>query len=303
MPLPDAAVAYDRAASSLSATTVLAARRLWRQLGFGDFDEAWRTIGPQFVSLLTASQVAVGRAAAAYVPAVVDELGLPGDADGAASPTGLAGVASDGRTLDGLLYQPIVATRTALGQGVGLQDSLQVGRSVMDRIVTTQVADAGRAVQSVELTARPRISGYVRALKLPSCSRCAILAGAHYRWNAGFKRHPGCDCYGIPSSENIAGDLTTDPRRAIEAGQVHGLSQADTQAIKDGADPGRVINAQRGMSTTVLDGRKLKTTTTGFHGRAKRSKAVRLRPEGIYQLAGNDRAEAVRLLKAHGYLV
>jgi hypothetical protein len=86
-------------------------------------------------------------------------------------------------------------------------------------------------------------------------------------------------------------------------GQITGLSQADAKAIADGADPARVINAHRGMSTTVSDGQTLKTTTTGYTGGSRRSKAIRLRPEGIYAIAGNDRAEALRLLKLHGYLI
>lgn len=311
--LPDAAVAHDRQIRRVSLATLIAARRVWGRLGFGDFDQAWRTLGPQLLLLVTAAQTAAVRSSTGYVPAVLGELGIDPKASGTVATASLVGVASDGRQLASLLYQPVVATRTALGAGTSLADSLTFGRNLLDRIVTTQVADADRTATSVGIAARPAVHGYVRMLQLPSCSRCAILAGRVYRWSTGFQRHPRCDCRMIPASEDIAGDMTTDPLSAIKAGKVgsyrtdpktgekvfqHGLSETDRRAIiEDGANPGKVINAHRGMSTEQGAGGTVKTTTE-----LAKNGATRLRPESIYKLAGDDRDEALRLLRRFGYI-
>src|SRR5690606_41067797 len=86
----------------------------------------------------------------------------------------------------------------------------------LERIAATQVADAGRVATGLGVVARPGI-GYVRMLQPPSCSRCAILAGRIYRRNAGFLRHPLCDCIHIPTTEAAGRDLTTDPRAYFDS--------------------------------------------------------------------------------------
>jgi hypothetical protein len=308
--LPDTATAYYRQQQRVSLSTLTLARRLWAKLGRGDFDQAWRTLGPQLLVVVAAGQTAAVAQAVDYVPAVLGELNISADPVARVVSGSLVGVASDGRALAGLLYQPVVATRTALGAGVDLAGSLQRGGALLDEIVSTQVVDAGRAAESIASVVRPAVTGYVRMLNLPSCPRCVALAGRHYRFNAGFQRHPRCDCRHIPVSESVAGDLTTDPRAAVESGLVKGLSKADTQAIADGADPAKVINAHRGMSSEQVFGEKLKVTAEGTSRRAGNSTVptnsgtpVRLRPESIYKLAGDDRAKALALLQKYGYIL
>ncbi len=190
------------------------------------------------------------------------------DTAGRVNPTAFAGVAGDGRSVLTLFQQ---AESQAL---------LQV-------MAATAVQDAGRAAVSAGITARPRLTGYVRMLTSPSCSRCAVLAGKWFKWNAGFQRHPRCDCRHIPAAEEDAGDLTTDPVAALRAGQIRGLSEADTKAIlRDGADMGRVVNA--GRTTDRAQG----TVPPGG----------RLMPDRIYGLAGDDRTEAIRLLTQAGFI-
>src|SRR5690606_19460949 len=46
-----------------------------------------------------------------------------------------------------------------------------------DRLVLTLVNDAGRTAAAVDIARRPAITGHIRSLNLPSCSRCAVLAG------------------------------------------------------------------------------------------------------------------------------
>jgi hypothetical protein len=187
----------------------------------------------------------------------------------------------------------------------------------LDRAVQSHVADAGRTASQVEFVARPLWQNYVRMLTPPSCARCAILAGRIYRDLEAFKRHPGCDCVMVPvqdwESAHDAG-LVASFQRAFEAGDVRGLSKADEQAIRDGAQPHVVVNAYRGLGapgvtaaqTVTLYGRRAKITTDSTTRHSAWRKAhpnlpVRLRPESIYEHA-KDREDAIRLLRLYGYL-
>ena len=188
-----------------------------------------------------------------------------------------------------------------------------------ERLAESLVQDAGRAAQQVDMTTRPRIA-HVRHLNLPSCSRCAILAGRVYRWSEMFQRHPGCDCVMIPTT--LANDsLTYDMDELVKSGQVAGLSKADRRALSDGADLNQLVNARRSGLHRLNFGKRGTVTTTsegvtsrGVAGkrlgdlqkvkgsRYRRSGRLRLTPASIYQVADGDHAEALRLLKLHGYI-
>jgi hypothetical protein len=187
----------------------------------------------------------------------------------------------------------------------------------LEQLLLSEIADAGRTASQVEFVARPEWQNYVRMLTPPSCARCTILAGRIYRDLDAFQRHPQCDCVMLPVQDwQDAHDkgLVSSPRDAFEKGQVRGLSKADAQAVADGADLDKVINATRGTSapgitnayTTTTFGRRVKATHEGTTKRAAWRKAnptrlVRLRPESIYQFA-TSREDAIRLLRLYGYI-
>lgn len=101
----------------------------------------------------------------------------------------------------------------------------------------------------------------------------------------------------IPSREDRADDLRTDPRAYFEsltaAEQDRAFTKAGAEAIRAGADIAQVVNARSGIYTA--GGRQF--TTVGA-----RRRRPRLMPEQILREAAGDRDEAVRLLKLHGYL-
>lgn len=156
-----------------------------------------------------------------------------------------------------------------------------------ERLVASLVQDAGRAAESVATAVRPRIY-HVRYLSPPSCSRCAVLAGRIYRYSDGFQRHPNCDCVMIPTT--VSSPYVQDPVELFKQGLVTGLSKADAQALADGADFGQIVNVRARASGLQEAGRVL----------ARRGRPT---PEGIYRLAGDDRARAVELLTQYGYLL
>lgn len=155
------------------------------------------------------------------------------------------------------------------------------------QLVASLVQDAGRAAESVAITARADI-GHVRMLNPPSCSRCAVLSGRVYRYSSGFLRHPGCDCVMIPTT--LANrDYVQDPVDLMSRGLVTGLSKSDQQAIRDGADFGQVVNVRLRKAGMTESGRVL-------------SRRGRPTPEAIYRTAGTDRERALALLEQAGYL-
>lgn len=302
--LPPAVSDHYRAQQRLIVSALGLTRREWQGMG-ADFDASWARIGPR-VTLLTASaQLGAARAGAGYVPTALEQQGITAAPDGEVNVNALAGVASDGRPLESLLYGAVTEAKTRVGQGALTSQALAAGGKTLDMYVQTMIADAARGAAGLAIAARPRV-GWVRMVNPPSCSRCVVLAGKWFRWNQGFQRHPRCDCRHIPASEDTAGDLTTNPLEAIRAGQVTGLSKADTRAVLDGADVGQVINARRGMSVAQA-GRRVKVTSegvtrNGVAGSRLRQGQARLMPESIYAQATN-REDAVRLLRQYGYII
>jgi hypothetical protein len=143
--------------------------------------------------------------------------------------------------------------------------------------------------------------GWVRMVNAPCCSRCAVLAGKFFAFNAGFLRHPRCDCVHIPSVEDMAGDFRTSPTALARSGQITDLRPLEAKAIADGADLSQVVNARRGASglrgMTTTEG----ATRRGLAGQRLGGRA-RLTPEGIYTVSAT-RAEAVERLRANGYIL
>lgn len=270
---------------NLARRTMLAARRA----RFGPLDS--------LTTLIVGAQVLAARDAVDSVPLMMAEQGIDSDPLGSAIATAFAGAANDGRDLRSLL---------------DFSRSEAVTAQAFDRIILGQVRDTARQASSVSMFVEPKVTGYVRMLSAPSCSRCVILAGRYYRKSAGFQRHPRCDCTHIPATENTADDLRTDPvayfNSLDEASQDRAFTKAGAKAIGDGADMGRVVNARRGMTTSQsgrltrkrVNGQDVYTTTEATTKRGINRK-VRLMPESIYEVA-TDRDDALRLLKVHGYI-
>lgn len=298
--LPESALAHYTARRQIVQDTATLVTQLWSRVAFHDLDASWQ---PDLALVaVSAGQEASARLTEPYMSAVLAQTGQANDPVGMVRPSAFSGVASDGRNLDALLYTPIVTTKIATMTGASQTDAMARGLTRLLRITATQVQDAGRVADGVAIAAR-QVGGYVRILSLPSCKRCAVLAGRWYRWNAGFSRHPMCDCGAIPARENLSGDLLTDPKAAVESGQVMGLSEADTKAIvADGADVEQVINSTDGMYTA--GGRKLTragTTKAGLAGQRLQGSA-RLRPEQIYR-ENSTREDVRRELRRNGYLI
>lgn len=329
---PPAATDLYSSQKALAQRVLGQARLLWSRLSPADFDASWRFVGPRLMAVLTAGQFEAAQAGADSVPLILSQLGIDSPSV-AVDAYPFAGVASSGAPLVDVLYEPVIDAKVRVARGSSARVALDQASTLLDGIVLTQIADAGRGGASVGVAARPRV-GYVRMLNQPSCARCTVLAGRFYRWSAGFLRHPRCDCRHVPSTEDVAGDLRTSPSgyfRSLPASeQERVFTKAGAQAIRDGADISQVVNARRGMTaasgriqSSKVFGRDLYLTTEGtsVRGAAGRrlaergtrvqpsgnrtlryANAPRLMPESIYQIARGDRDEAVRLLRLNGFI-
>jgi hypothetical protein len=294
--VPSPAQLADAQRTRLQTLAVAAATRLrerWALLDAANLSGSWAELLPGALQVMAAAQALAVLQAQQYVVAATGE-------DGPALQSGAwAGVAADGRDLATLLALPVITTKQGLAAGLPLDRALGRGLAQLDLIGRTEVADAGRTATGVGIAARPRTYGSVRVVNPPACARCIVLAGRVYRWSEGFQRHPACDCSMSPISSpegrnqpeprELFGSMTRAQQDAAAG------SRSDAQAIRDGADIGRVVNAQRGMYEA--GGRKF-----AAEGVKLRQGGVRLRPEQIYREARGDRAEAIRLLRRFGYI-
>lgn len=239
----------------------------------------WPAVASQITLAAVSGQVQAADLAAGWATA---ELGS--DAAGVVQPTAFGGQASDGRAMESLLYGAVVHART--GRAEKDAQNLVAAERWLDMYIRTQVADTARAALQTSFVVRPGTGG-TRMVVPPCCGRCAILSGRFYRWDAGFERHPRCDCTFAPTRGT---PVEVDE---VPLDQIRGLSKADRHSIEMGANRAQVINAHRGMY--VADGGVKATTTNAGRG-------VRLRPESILQHS-TSRADAERLLRLHGYIL
>lgn len=278
-------------------TAAQVAARQWASVPRGDIAAGWS-------ARLTAVSVAVsgaqfGAAAAAdpYVGAALAADGLSPAAQATVVAAAFAGTAADGRDLLSLLYSPAITALTAIRDGADPGVALAAGALQLDTIVRTEVADAGRAADQVATTTRPAATGYVRVVVGATCNRCIILAGRVYPYSAGFQRHPRCDCVMLPVEVASAAGFVQSPSSVYESMSDEqrskaGWSKAEQQAIGDGADIAAVTNIHRG-GLYVAGGRQFTHEAAG--------RRARLTPAQIYRDAV-DRADALRLLRRHGYI-
>lgn len=312
---PTSASRHDRRLARLHAVTVAAVRRAWGRMSpSGSWETQYRDdVGPKVTALVVAAQIAATRESDNYVAEVLNELAFgPETAPGVVRPMSLAGVAGDGRPVESLLASSVGrarATAKTVRSEAALEDALQF----MEMVTQTILADTARAAEEAAMAQRPWVAGYVRVAEPDACSRCITLAGKFYLFNEGFLRHPRCRCNHLPAPDDPERVKTligiNAPDRYFEslseAEQDRIFTKAGAEAIRNGADMSRVVNARRGMRKAQIAGRDVLVTseaTTRRGRRAGQKRGVRLMPESIFAIAGDDRDEAIRLLRLHGYL-
>lgn len=270
----------------IAAAAIQETRRHWRRVG-DDFDAGWRDVGGELVADVQSRMAAAAQGGVEYVPAVLAETGQSAAGMIPAAPAAFAVANRNGTPVDTVLHTSVIRAKQAVTAGASVYGALLEARKFLDVAVPSLIADADRGAVQATMASTP-VTGYVRMLNPPSCRRCIPLAGKWFRWNKGFKRHPGCDCRHIPVAENRAGDFTTDPYEMFgsmtEDEQNRVFGKANAQAIRDGGDIWQVTNADARERHRPYKGRGRPTL------------------DEIYAEAGNSKSRAVELMQEHGYV-
>jgi hypothetical protein len=279
-------------------------RQVWRRIDRRDISGSWQELAPQLMEAVSDAQTAAAALADPYLDAVLAAEDADPAAAGHVVPGALAGIASDGRPLISLLYQPVIDWKVRMAAGQSMEDAFRGSMASALRITRTQVADAGRGATGAAMAGRRTIQGYVRVVQPPACGRCIILAGKEFGWNKGFQRHPRCDCIHLPTTliarnqhrGRVGSDGFTpttrpgsgspgfiDPRAYFDslsrAEQERVFGEAGARAIRQGADLSQIVNARRGMQTMTAYGRRVLATTEGTTRRGAFYRLERARTE------------------------
>lgn len=328
-PLPRSAEQYAKDQRTEFAAALSSVKRSWSRMGT-EFDASYAAIETPLLTAVYVAQVRVAESAAAYIPAVMADMGRRvRTPEYVVDPVSMMGTAGDGRRVDSLLYSSVIQAKSAVGSGVPVRKALSTAGMWMMSTVGTLLSDTARMNEQAGMKSR-HVTSYIRTLSPPSCGRCVILAGKRYSTDEAFDRHPGCDCKNLPAPE---GEWEMDPREHLDGLSDAELartlgSKANAQAYRDGADLNQLINAYRKAGTVSkaqVYNRTISYTTEGVTrrgwaydamsqashlatqgvtkvGRYNALRAPRLMPSSIYQIA-TSRDDALRLLKLYGWVL
>jgi len=227
----DIVLAYGAAQRRAQLQTSITIDRLWQELAIADLSGSWLAgLGSAIVRAVSAGQLLAASTGQAYVDAMVRADGLSSDYEPTASRVlarSFSGAAADGRPLDSLLYQPVIRTKILIRGGMTPQAAKLGGLVDMQRMVASEVADAGRGAAGVAMAANRTVTGYVRTVRAGACARCVILAGRWYRYNADFQRHKRC----FPAGVVVSGPGTLAATRRWYEGELVILATASGQKL------------------------------------------------------------------------
>ena len=142
--VPDAAVKHYKAMQRLQGLVVLAGAELWSEVSLADLSGSWAAQVPLLVPVLAGVQVKAAEAGSSYGAATLAEQGLYEAPQHFVNPPAFGGVASDGRTLERLLYGAVPHVKTLIAGGMDPRQALGQGGKFLMTLTRTQVADAGR---------------------------------------------------------------------------------------------------------------------------------------------------------------
>ena len=326
--------AYYAQSRTIARHTARRVGQLWAGINFRDDPgtQFWQGgIGEEAAGAVSLGQYAAARSAGDYVDAVDLTDGMPlSEFD--VAPEAFAGRTMFGLDVRGALFQSIVGYQSQVLQGRPPDEAELAAGYRATMLAGNEVANVGREATGAAIAVDNSIVGYRRMLTEPSCDRCIILAGAFYRDNTGFERHPQCDCVHVPvtrAQDNALDNADFETMDASEVGQdnpdtgatltgpafdpagyFQSLSQsvqdsvfgkANAEAIREGADMGRVVNrSSRNVHQREYDrhgnwtGRRLNRT---------RSTPTKASVTQLLAEANGDKSKLQALLLQNGYIM
>lgn len=321
----------------VSATT----NRLWRSFNPDNLDAGWDQLSGTIALAVYNGQLASATMSVPYVEAVLAAQGYQGPPSSTA-PELYAGVAPDGAALTPLLYGAVTSVKQAVGTGARTASAFEVGAAYLAAVVKTVIVEMGRNADMVHSLGRgvKRYTRAVSPNACSRCAILAGIASASVAFPR--HPNCQCVAVPTVDPKKIGMKQFTDPWSYFEslskAEQDRIFTIAGAQAIRDGADIFQIVNARRGASgisfsgaigrgTVPNSGRRLipvqigvkadgspllvyvtneGTTRRGEFTRrqdpSRRTRTLRLMPEQIYRMAGNDPDRAIELLRRYGYI-
>ncbi len=308
--IPLALRSHEELASRAEDRAAEAAVRAWGEVDPALISQSWESVIPPLAAVVTREQVRVADSSVRASRDVSVETGqyeIPGAFH---NPRELAGWGSEGVPLEDALYSPVIGVKKQIARGVPVAEAMLYGASAVASLATTVVADTGRTGMQFDMITR-RQAGYVRVVEAGACSRCIVLAGKFFRWNAGFLRHLSCRCEHMPAKSRqwaIDEGWYADPYdafRGMSAAEQHRVfGEFGSQAIRDGADIYQVVNATGPRAGVYAGGRMTHEGTSRF-GNFRRTSNYRhrLTPYGIYGDGSRSREQVIQALKDNGYIL
>lgn len=319
----------------------MAIANLWEQVDAVAFDSTYTAILPQLEELVRQSQHQAARRAQRVIRKYDRAWGMDGPSVELV-PEAFTGVDLDGRHIANTLsLAPLYMKQSMIRSRGDEKLALDTGYAYVSSKAATQVNDAGRAADRVTTNAHPRYTYTIRVCSPGACSRCIQLIGM---WTSErpFLRHPNCRCKSMPipgDDVDLAdvpkevADIPWDPKEYFDKltpeEQARRFTKAGAEAIREGADISRVVNARRGATGISFGqrddvrklGRRLQQTnvgtltnpswvyqTTELTGKSARRRykyrdGVRLMPESIIRTWGHDKTLLRDRLRHYGYIV
>lgn len=334
----DIASAHQKARIRLGDQLAARLMGMWRMVPLQDLDAGWDVVAPRMVKQVSNAQaVAVGQATS-FVSAM-DRSYKYTPPPTVLNVDALTGVMGDGREVAPALFGAVTNTKTLIGGGAQPARAFEQSAHFLAVLAQAALQDIGRNADRA-LAGGKQYTRYIRMVNGQACSRCAILAGI-YTSRDTFLRHVSCQCTSVPVLEGgkTPGGFHTDPKAYFDslgkAEQNRVFTNAGAEAIRGGADPVAVVNARRGAygigysgHSTVpnparstlhpvtigrkADGSPLQvyatvegTSARGAFGKSqalRTTKSVRLMPETIVKMAGDNPERLRELLTKYGYI-
>jgi len=280
----EAAVAWQRRQSQIARGAGVSVARIFAQVDPDRIKESWAELLPQAQRVWAAAQLAAAGGAAAYVAASIEEQG------GTSAPMAVVPPSSFVVADAAMLAVPAFAALRRIARGARPAEAVVASANSAGLMTRTRTAFAGTDAAQMATLLEPDPVGYIRVLHLPSCGRCAILAGRIYSTSESFNRHPGCDCTNEPvlggwnaEKEQLDPQVYFDSLSEREQNRRFGRTEAD--AIRGGASPAKAVNTKRDLYNADM---------SAMRREARRAADKTLRDNGWSKLSLYKRLDALR---------
>lgn len=209
-------VAHQELVATVRQRLLLYAQKAWGGLGVYRDVDIDRFVA-MIVPVVETGQKQIWQLTNAYLDATTRAAGL--------APLGrtpvMTGAEMRGISLEEVYRRPANSVYTALSEGIGIEQAVELGRQRLVDLVTTDMQLASTRAYHGRLSNDKRVAGYQRVIRGTfTCPLCQLASTQRYHRKDLMPIHPGCDCGVAP----IFG--THDPGQVINQERLDAINQA-----------------------------------------------------------------------------